>query len=529
MCANMHISLTESEVSVENLEHQAAILFGEKEYIKALEIYLILFKNEPENESYAISCGNCYDALEDKPKAVDYYEQALKINRNSESALLNLSTIWYEQNDYEKSAEYAHKVLALNPQSVAALQNLANIAFCSNDYEKALEYYQKMYESNPRSYIAMINLANTYYCLGKYVLALEFARKSAERHPSSVTAHILAGNSLNAMGKYAKAVNMYLRALELDDTNIELLSLISEAYHSLSDWENCVLFAWRFIKNLPEKSNAMHLNFGYLLYECYSEQSKELAQKFAEKWMKYFPDNVIVQHMGNALTNGKALQGSDSLFIKETFNAFAPDFDKTLADLEYKAPQLIQNALKQHLKTSLFNKHHILDLGCGTGLCGEKIKKFAAFKGLVGVDLSDKMLEIAEKKKIYAQLECDDICHYMENSTYLFNVVVASDVLTYFGDLTKVFVRVSRSLLPNGLFVFTFSENEFNKEDYFLSPSGRFVHSLIYVEKVLKSAGLRLISTERQILRNEAERPVYGYVTVARKPDLSPKPLTKQN
>lgn len=508
---------------MENLEHQASVYFANKEFMKALEIYQLLLQGDPKNESYAIACGVCNDALGDKQVAADYFLEALKINRKSEAALLNLSTIYYELKDFEKSEDYARRVLDINSQSISAWQNLANIAFCNEQYDVALEYYQQMYKYNSNSYIAMINIANTYYCLGKYVLSLEFAKKSLQKHPSSVAAHILAANSLNAMGKYEKAIDMYTRALELDEENVDLFSSLSETYHYLSDWENCLLFAWRHIKRLQEPLNSVQLNFGYLLYECYSEKSKELAQKYAAKWLKYFPDNKIVNHMANALINGGALQESDAEFIKETFDSFAPEFEKTLSDLEYQAPDLIREALENNLKTSIFTKYHILDLGCGTGLCGEKIKKFATMRGLLGVDLSEKMLEIARAKKIYAELFCDDICHYMENSEYFFHVIVASDVLTYFGDLTKICVRVARSLTPDGLFVFTFSENEINKEDFYMAPSGRFVHAPAYVERVLKSAGLKLISSERHILRNEAESPVYGYVTVARKPDLSQK------
>ena len=506
---------------MENLEQQASTFFGNKEYEKALEIYQLLFKDSPKNETYAIACGICYDSIGNKELAAEYYAEALRINRKSEAALLNLSTTYYELKDFEKCDDYARRVLDINPKNPSAWQNLANMAFCDAKYDLALEYYQEMYKNNPNSYIAMINIANTYYSLNKYVLALEFAKKSLNKHPSSSAAHILAANSLNAMGKYEKAIDMYMRAFELDSENIDLLNSMSETYHYLSDWENCLLFAWRYLKASDPNSNVNHLNFGYLLYECYSEKSKDLAQKYAAKWLKYFPDNKIVQHMANALTDGSALQESDAEFIKETFDSFAPEFEKTLANLEYQAPELIRQALEKNLKTSLFTKYHILDLGCGTGLCGEKIKKFATMRGLLGVDLSEKMLEIAREKKLYAELFCDDLCHYMENSEYFFHVIVAADVLTYFGDLTKVCVRVARSLTPDGLFVFTFSENEINKEDFYMAPSGRFVHAPSYVERVLKSAGLKLISSERHILRNEAESPVYGYVTVAQKPDLA--------
>lgn len=506
---------------MENLEHQAAVLFGEKEYAKALEIYQLLFQGNPKNENYAVSCGNCCDALGNKEEAISYYNEALKINRNSEAAILNLSTICYEMNEFDKSEEYARKVLNLNNKNIAAWQNLANLAFCKTDYNQALIYYQKMYELNPNSYLAMVNIANTYYNLEKYVLALEFAKKALNRHPSSIMAHVLAGNILNAMGKYEKAIDMYNGALDLDSNNPEILNALSEAYHANNDWENCLLYTWRYIKSVPEKTNALHLNFGYLLYECFSEKSEELAQKYAAKWLKIFSDNKIVEHMANAILKSNTLQGSDAEFIKETFDAFAPDFEKTLAELEYQAPDLIFEDLKKNLKTSLFTKCYILDLGCGTGLCGEKLKHLAANRRLVGVDLSEKMLELANAKGIYNKLVNDDLCHFLENSEYFYQVIAASDVLTYFGDLTKVFVRVSRCLLPDGLFAFTFSENEENNSDFFLMPSGRFVHSPSYIERVLKSSGLRLISSERHILRNEAEVPVYGYIVIAQKPELA--------
>ena len=87
---------------MENLEHQASVLFGEKEYQKALEIYQLLLQGNPKVEKYAIACGNCFDSLGNKEKAIELYTQALKLNKNSEAALLNLSTINYEIGEYDK-------------------------------------------------------------------------------------------------------------------------------------------------------------------------------------------------------------------------------------------------------------------------------------------------------------------------------------------------------------------------------------------------------------------------------------------
>ena len=103
-----------------------------------------MLQGNPKIEKYAIACGNCYDSLGDKEKALEFYTHALKLNKNSEAALLNLSTINYEIGEYDKSSEFAQKALNLNPNNMTAWQNLANIAFCRGNYEEALQYYQKM-------------------------------------------------------------------------------------------------------------------------------------------------------------------------------------------------------------------------------------------------------------------------------------------------------------------------------------------------------------------------------------------------
>ena len=72
-------------------------------------------------------------------------------------------------------------------------------------------------------------------------------------------------------------------------------------------------------------------------------------------------------------------------------------------------------------------------------------------------------------------------------------------------------------MAEKGLFVFTVSENSYNSDEYFLTMSGRFVHSSDYVLKLLKKNGFEKLLMERKALRNEGDRVVYGYVVVAEK------------
>jgi predicted TPR repeat methyltransferase len=76
---------------------------------------------------------------------------------------------------------------------------------------------------------------------------------------------------------------------------------------------------------------------------------------------------------------------------------------------------------------------------------------------------------------------------------------------------------LTSSLKINGWFCFSISKNSENNNDYILTPSGRFVHSLGYVQRLLKYYGLKTISVDEAILRHEGAHDVDGYIILAQK------------
>ena len=162
-------------------------------------------------------------------------------------------------------------------------------------------------------------------------------------------------------------------------------------------------------------------------------------------------------------------------------------------------------------------KLSFLDLGCGSGLCGKYLKKIFKKSRLVGVDISSQMLLKAKEKNVYDELVKNDITDCFCGDNLKFDVVVASDVFTYFGNLDSVFKKVDSLLCKKGVFAFTVSENNLNKKDYFLMPSSRFVHSIKYVENMLKKYDFSIIKNECKILRKEGDKDVMGRVFLVEK------------
>ena len=504
---------------MEELEQKALELLKNKEFEKSAKLYLQLAVAHPEQEKFLIAAANCYDNIGDKKVALSLYRKALNVNPQSLTALLNLATACYELKKYDRAITFAKQVLAVDEKNFAALMNSGNAYYALGKFEEALVFYEKMYALNPNSYNAILNLANTRYNLGQFVQAIDFAQKAIEKRPTNAEAYIVAGNSYIELFKNEEATTCLKKASELAPASDWLCNSIANLFQKMGNWKQCLHYAWKaFALRGQNVTVDDHINFAYFLYEAQEdEQNAPLVEKYLSLWEQAYPDNPIVHHSCSALRNVQDVTAMDLSYVKGLFDGFAPSFDDILRELEYKVPELIAVGLKDYLKTKLFKKRRLLDLGCGTGLCAQALKLYFPNEEFYGVDVSDRMLYEAEKKNIYKQLFASDILEFFKNNETLFHAAIAGDVLTYIGDLKPLFRELTTAIKFQGFFAFSVSKNTQNNNDYFLMPSGRFVHSLPYVLRLLKYCGFKTLSAEETILRHEGNHDVKGYGIVAQK------------
>lgn len=504
---------------MEELEQEALELLKNRDFDKAASAYVQLAVAHPDDEKYLITAANCYDNAGDKKIALSLYKKALVINPCSVPACLNMSTIYYELQRFDKSLQFAQKVLEIDDKNFAALLNMGNACYAQGKFDEALRFYEKVYEINPNSYNAILNLANTSYNLGQFVRAISYAKTAIEKRPTSPEPYIVAGNSYIEIFKNDEASSCLKKASELAPASEFLCNSIANLFQKMKNWKQCLHYAWKaFTLKGANVTIDDHINFAYFLYEAQEEENNaELVEKYLSLWEEAFAENPVVRHVCAALRNTQDVSLMDLTYVKNLFDGFAPSFDEILGELEYKVPDLIAEELKNHLKTKLFKKRRILDLGCGTGLCAQALKAYFPNEEFYGVDISDRMLYEAEKKGIYKQLVATDILNFLANNETLFHAVVAGDVLTYTGDLKPLFRELVAAVKFQGFFAFSISKNTFNTNDYFLTPSGRFVHSLQYVLRLLNYCGFKKLSVNETVLRHEGDKEVVGYIIVAQK------------
>ena len=125
------------------------------------------------------------------------------------------------------------------------------------------------------------------------------------------------------------------------------------------------------------------------------------------------------------------------------------------------------------------------------------------------------MLQQAKRKKVYNYLIKDDLEHYFFATKKQFDLIVSADVFTYLGNLQKIISGCYKCLKKNGRIIFTVSANNIDDSNYYLHPSGRFLHHKNYIKKLISEQGFLLEKLEENILRNEGENKVLGYVVCA--------------
>ena len=199
-----------------------------------------------------------------------------------------------------------------------------------------------------------------------------------------------------------------------------------------------------------------------------------------------------------------------SVFVETLFDQYAKNFDHALVDtLGYRLPELLAETISS-LDRPRFRL--AIDLGCGTGLMGERLRPFCDW--LVGYDISAEMLTRAKAKGVYNVLMKADLQTLVYDGDKA-DLVTAADVFNYIGALDRMIAAVRGMVSPGGLFAFSV-ETLADGDGFALQASRRYAHSESYVRCVLAQSGLEILKLEPRIIRQDRLQPVEGLIVVAK-------------
>ncbi len=182
------------------------------------------------------------------------------------------------------------------------------------------------------------------------------------------------------------------------------------------------------------------------------------------------------------------------------FDAIADGYDEAQQERGYSAHIHADEAVRRNIDKSQIN-YRLLDLGCGTGLCGGLLDDIATH--ITGVDFSHTMLEITANRKrkdgriIYDRALLRDLRTYLVGiDAPQFDIIVMAHVANYVGNLDVVFQGCATALKEGGIWVLQ-TEPYKGTHPYGVIPKlGRFGHTESYLTYNAEKTGLQIISKQ---------------------------------
>lgn len=372
---------------------------------------------------------------------------------------------------------------------------------------------------------------------------LVLIQRSLQRDASVAAWHNNLGNVMLDAGRLDEASQAYQRCLDLDPDHGEVLNNLAVLQRRLGKFADAEATLLRAVERKPEFAGSHH-NLAALCFEkkrideglahCVKAlqleprnastrhvlglalmrlgRQEEAAQTYRE-WLALEPDSEQALHYLAACTGENVPERASQMYVEKVFDDFAASFDAKLASLDYRAPQLVGEAVGR-LYGSSHRSLAVLDAGCGTGLCAPWLAPYAG--RLVGVDLSQAMLDQAAARACYDELVKADLVAFLQSQLSAFDLIVSADTLCYFGHLDGAIQGAANALRADGLLCFTVEIHEDGMEPYRLNPHGRYSHHRSYVESVLQGAGFDGMDFAEVVLRQELAMPVAGWLVSAR-------------
>jgi predicted TPR repeat methyltransferase len=247
----------------------------------------------------------------------------------------------------------------------------------------------------------------------------------------------------------------------------------------------------------------------------------DAAVRICRERLELSPSSASARYLLDVLVGEPGLDRSPPEYIVESFDAFAEQFDaKLVGVLGYDVPEQLCAIVRG--ATAPGRMYDTLDAGCGTGLCGPPLRPLAS--RLVGVDLSSKMLELAARRRTYDWLVRDELTAFLARSAGSFDLIVAADVLIYFGDLARIFGVAAIAMRHGGLLAVStelLAEPSHGPSGYRVLPSGRFAHHPAYVVAAAGPAFIPELCVQTT-LRLDADQRVAGSLFLFRRMHARP-------
>jgi predicted TPR repeat methyltransferase len=403
------------------------------------------------------------------------------------------------------------KAIGIRPNFAAAQANLGEVLGKLGRADEAMACWREAARSDPKLPEPHYNMGGMFFAQGKLPEAIQAFEAAIGADSNFAPAHNNLGAVLWSEGKRKEASECFCRAVTINPNYAEAWNNLGSVWDEGGKHEEAMECWGKAILIRPDYAEA-HKNLGVAL------EKKGARAEAIKEWEAALRLRPGWEEPAYYLAAAKAMKGPTPKappadYVAKLFDEYADKFDEhLLRTLEYRVPDLLLEVVK---RTGRERFDVVMDLGCGTGLCGEKFRGMAG--RLIGIDLSPRMIEKSRARGVYDELIVGGLEEGLRGLANI-DLVLAADVLGYVGELSGVFQAAVTAMRHDGYFLFSVEKpTKEEGEGFILRKTRRFAHSRGYVQQVAHESGLEVVEMTEAILRMDEKRPIEGMIFALRK------------
>ncbi len=287
----------------------AQVLLNKGKFKDAISHLNFVEEVEFSNPDVHLIKGSAWLVLEDEIKASKAFEKAIETADNDlDDILYHIAMAYVQAGDIQKAVEYFEDAVKVNPENEAALYELGFFCDQQGDFDKSIAYYNSYLDIDPFNFSTWFNLGITYNKAGKHDKAIEAYEFALALNDNFNQALFNIANAFANSGKYKEAIKRYNQYIKLDPKNDDAYCYIGECYLNLENYTKSQQFYNKAIE-INDENDTAWFGVGLIMWIekkltesiVFIKKAIELDEENPEYWLTLAKVYIDFRHEKNAI------------------------------------------------------------------------------------------------------------------------------------------------------------------------------------------------------------------------------------
>lgn len=400
----------------------------------------------------------------------------------------------------EVARDFAGQTLERDANHREALQISASAFRALGDLAEADRIYDRLVGLDPANPSAWNEKGNIALATDRHGVAVDCFRQALSLIPDHPMITCNLGLALGHAGQHDEATGVLRELVKRRDSPAEAFDHLSAITALRGDMPGAEAVQLVGIERFPDRARS------YLLLARLRStiSDRDGAAEAFRKCLRLDPGNREAAFVLSTMGEGETPETPPDEFYAGLFDYYADFFEWHLKEkLGYCGHDLIRTSVEGSLGPGR-GLLEILDIGCGTGLCGEAVQPWA--RAVDGMDFAPKMIRQAKRRGLYRQLEACSALDFLKRTDRRYDLVVAADVFGYIGNPLPLMTAVRSCLRAGGHFCFTAELGDVAR--FGMGEHIRYVFHPDFLTTAAAETGFEVMSRDQAVMRHDGDEPI---------------------